>query len=500
MLAKLQLILVSLLLILSGAATDVNTNNHSVVEWMRNAKEPFLNVKELGCKGDGIKDDAPCINNAISALGAKGGTVYFPPGIYNVGSTINLPVATPIVIRGAGRDITRVKLKNGANTDVFRTAGFSSYTMTGSTDGNTRVFIEDLTIDGNKANNSSGYGVRLYGYFIGMTNVDVVNCKNDGIYTEWYFDRVGGGGANYDMGGQFLFVRSMDNDGNGWTFRGPHDSIIMGYNGIGNQGWGFKNEYSGEKGSLYDGNGVHAVQWNCYNNAKGGIDFETGVNGYNISVSTSNSTTALKLGTKVGLATLTDMLAGGGVGMELGGSDNSINGVIVNSTTGLVLTRTYSSRVAVTLWNNKTAVDYNNTHGDGDLGDNQFTFIIHAEKDQIPSRGSGVSSDYLQIRCTSVDGKCDGSASSYRLQLPVHSVIAGGMNFTETTTFATTDQSGVAYATQFLSRRMSGNTGYVTMVGSGTSASGYLGFHKGDNTRLGYLGNGSTTAIVNSRL
>ena len=80
----------SLLLILSGAATDVNTNNHSVVEWMRNAKEPFLNVKELGCKGDGIKDDAPCINNAISALGAKGGTVYFPPGIYSVGSTINL--------------------------------------------------------------------------------------------------------------------------------------------------------------------------------------------------------------------------------------------------------------------------------------------------------------------------------------------------------------------------------------------------------------------------
>lgn len=59
----------------------------------------FRNVRDFGAKGDGVTDDAPAINAAISSGGrcAPGSCasstttpaiVYFPPGTYNVNSSI----------------------------------------------------------------------------------------------------------------------------------------------------------------------------------------------------------------------------------------------------------------------------------------------------------------------------------------------------------------------------------------------------------------------------
>lgn len=44
-----------------------------------------LDVKKFGAKGDGIADDRPSIQNALDTAGV-GGTVYFPPGTYLLGS------------------------------------------------------------------------------------------------------------------------------------------------------------------------------------------------------------------------------------------------------------------------------------------------------------------------------------------------------------------------------------------------------------------------------
>jgi|GEM_PF-3647414 len=48
-----------------------------------------VNVKCFGARGDGVTDDTGAIVASINAVPAKGGTVFFPPGMY-------LTTGTPI--------------------------------------------------------------------------------------------------------------------------------------------------------------------------------------------------------------------------------------------------------------------------------------------------------------------------------------------------------------------------------------------------------------------
>jgi hypothetical protein len=55
-----------------------------------------FNVKDYGAQGDGATDDATAINAAFTAVNtASGGTVYFPPGTYVIGSGVTLTLAGP---------------------------------------------------------------------------------------------------------------------------------------------------------------------------------------------------------------------------------------------------------------------------------------------------------------------------------------------------------------------------------------------------------------------
>ena len=87
--------------------------------------------------------------------------------------------------------------------------------------------IRGCTIDGNKANQTAAsYGIRLYGHGLEMTDVSVRNAYSDGIYTEWGLDSTFAT-PFLDLEGYFTGIRSAFNNGNGWTFRGPHDSDFV---------------------------------------------------------------------------------------------------------------------------------------------------------------------------------------------------------------------------------------------------------------------------------
>lgn len=80
-------------------------------------QELVFSVKDFGATGDGTTDDRAAIVAAISAMGTAGGILYFPPGTYNVSSTITVPDnnngVSCITVQGAGTYTTYITAKSG---------------------------------------------------------------------------------------------------------------------------------------------------------------------------------------------------------------------------------------------------------------------------------------------------------------------------------------------------------------------------------------------------
>ncbi len=83
-----------------------------------------VNVKDFGATGNGSTDDSAAIQAAITYSGAEG-IVFFPPGIYNVGTTgIDLysSISTSVTLRGSGQKAGVIGNVNGfifSNTNAF---------------------------------------------------------------------------------------------------------------------------------------------------------------------------------------------------------------------------------------------------------------------------------------------------------------------------------------------------------------------------------------------
>jgi hypothetical protein len=132
-------------------------------------------------------------------------------------------MSSRVTLQGQGQNATIVELAAGSNTDVIVGAGFASLTGSGSVTGGIYSWrITDLTIDGNKANNSTGYGVRVFGYMYDLNRVTIRNCAQDGLYSE--FGRLGTPPPDGGMESRYINVRIHDCGRNGWHHRGPNDS------------------------------------------------------------------------------------------------------------------------------------------------------------------------------------------------------------------------------------------------------------------------------------
>jgi hypothetical protein len=182
--------------------------------------------------------DTAAVQTAINlATAAGGGTVRLQAGTYVVNG---LTMYSNIALEGVSPGATIIQLANSANTDVIQGANFTSLTLTGSITGGIGGFVlRDFTIDGNKANNTSGYGLRLYGYDFDIERVHIRNCAGDGMYTEW--GNFGGPSLpDKSMEARYKSLKIHDNNGWGWHNRGPHDSVadsIIWWNNTGGNYW-----------------------------------------------------------------------------------------------------------------------------------------------------------------------------------------------------------------------------------------------------------------------
>lgn len=196
----------------------------------------------------------------LENLGSK--MICFAAGTFWV---TGLTKQSNVAWQGAGRGVTIIKLANSSNRDVIQGAAFSTLTLSGQVTlpnaGISLWAIRDLTIDGNRTNQSgTSYGLRFYGYDFRIEHVTIQNCLTDGLYSEWG----GFGGAGLpdfdDTGGYFHDMAIWGNGGNGWHNRGPHDSVATKVyifdNGSGS-GWGYWGEANNPTTVAAGSNGVN---------------------------------------------------------------------------------------------------------------------------------------------------------------------------------------------------------------------------------------------------
>jgi hypothetical protein len=243
--------------------------------------DSMFDARTHGAAGDGRTDDTVALQSAIDAAANAGGIVFVPAGVY---LTRGLVLRSRVHLRGAGGDATTIRLQAGANGAILESAGFSKLTGTGDAGGITGFSVRDLTLDGNKDQNpAGGYGLRLYGYQYELSEVIIFNCRQDGLYSEWSAAS-GLPFPSHQMEARVTAVRSHNNDGDGFNFKGPHDSMFLNCLSFENQGIGFRMSGESHGSSMVNCHGWGPRQTvafhlaalslgcvNCYADLNGGV-------------------------------------------------------------------------------------------------------------------------------------------------------------------------------------------------------------------------------------
>jgi hypothetical protein len=185
----------------------------------------YTNVKTFGALGDNSTDNTTFINNAITALSAAGGgTLFFPSGTYLSGT---ITLVSNVHLIGAGYGVSIIKLKNATNADLL-SANTSFILLSGSlgsgnSGGISGWSIRDMTLDGNKANQSSGtsYCLRVYGYDFLLENIVIQNGYTGGWLNDWNGTDITSGEG---VGAIINNMKCHHNNGVGIQLGGPHNT------------------------------------------------------------------------------------------------------------------------------------------------------------------------------------------------------------------------------------------------------------------------------------
>jgi len=267
------------------------------------------------------------------------GTVCLGRGTFLTSFPIDKPVGT--AIWGQGRGVTRIKMAASANAAaVIRTSGFAGLTGTTNLGGEFNSEIRDLTVDGNKANNTAGLGFQLYGKYFRIENVGVESCFGMGIYTEY------AGGDDFStptktLEASILNVFVQQCGGTGIQLKGPHDMTLKHITAFSNGGWGLDIQTS-----------VHATDVNTYLNTSGGYVVQTTTAGA-ITYSGSIYGTAVVGSTATGIGaylksggnTLSASLSGGPIALQIDSNNNVYQGQVANSTSKAIFLSGASAQV-----------------------------------------------------------------------------------------------------------------------------------------------------------
>ncbi len=152
-----------------------------------------FNVKAYGANGNGTTDDTAAIQAAITAAVVTGGTVFFPPGTYDITSTLGVP-SQKVRLVGASELSVEILcnvssgdcIKFAPNLSSFRDADGGLYHLSVWLNGTNQIGVHTVDffqgfhlVDANIERSSATYGVGSIGWL----------AENDGAFTETQTER-----------------------------------------------------------------------------------------------------------------------------------------------------------------------------------------------------------------------------------------------------------------------------------------------------------------------
>lgn len=384
---------------------------------------PVYDAIALGLDNTGSQakaaDNTSRLADIVAGIVRAGwGMIIFPPGLYWLNSTFNLPEGVPFKVVGAGWKNTTLKLAASANVPVISHASFGTLTGGSTRGGVYRGTICDLSIDGNKANNSSGRGVALYGESYLLQNVIIQNAKNEGLYTEY------GGTDTFadfdnDLESVFINLRTEFCGGSGWIMKGPHDAIVNMYVSVGNGAWGWDVQTP-----------CHATSVNTYLDTSGGIWVHgsgqivgqdiaaTSATGYGMLIDTGTGDCSIASGQWACIS---------GPSLKIKSPNHILHGTVANNTTGgAVVLDGGSANMDFTMFGNaSTWFDVTNQNGGS---------IVHVQAlDGSGTLFSGTPSGTWFVTGAKHYSQADASATMN---------VGGGITFGDATTMTTAATGG----------------------------------------------------------
>lgn len=194
---------------------------------------PYINANDAayGAIGNGVNNDTSSLQAAINAANAQGGGLVICPGQnYQTGK---LQMYSGVYVLGMGAGATVFTLLANTNDDMFwggsTNKGFISpwaANASGNTGGLANFGFANLTLDGNKGNQSgTSNGIDIYGLNWRIWGVDIRNFLTHGALIDW-------NGGNTPTGqdgmeGSMIDCKFRGNSGLNLLLGGPHDSKIL---------------------------------------------------------------------------------------------------------------------------------------------------------------------------------------------------------------------------------------------------------------------------------
>jgi hypothetical protein len=202
--------------------SEKGIQSRNVMDFLTAAQQTDVRANTFGV------DVTVAFQAAIDSLATLGGVLEVDAGTYRISAALVLP--SKVYLKGKGSSNTRIKLANSSNCPILKTLGFDTLTLQNKWLISENVpygfGFDGITFDGNRANQTSGNGISIYGkgYNIGF-DVKVVEAKEIGFYSECAFK--GGQVVEQDMPeGHIGKVQVYKSGKEGFVYRGPHDQVI----------------------------------------------------------------------------------------------------------------------------------------------------------------------------------------------------------------------------------------------------------------------------------